>query len=382
MNCFALSCWATQTRYLYKIKNTNVQKVKDIVDFYARQNNMPIVDGDDKSTYVVVSSDIDDIWISSYEQINKDVYLFFFSPCDKQQVIKDLKIRFNKNKLNYTKENSKSIISSKTENAQLLIKNKKNATTNSVINQSNEVLNQNREYDFSDEAQQRYNSLASYPKITTNNINQNFDKTKVFQEQSQKTSNRLQQIPKYVEPQKAEISINKNTIPPNITLNVSMQSSVNSSSLDTDDKICVILQNDVQINNNTFIPKGSIIYGTLSQANKAGAAYKNASFIMSFDTIITEDGNQYTFKSDPIELKVNKQGLSRSAKIAGTILLATAAGIALSAVGGAVTGTDNWASVLSLGAAGGAITGGLSLIGAKGEDIEIKEGTIFTIKTK
>jgi hypothetical protein len=103
---------------------------------------------------------------------------------------------------------------------------------------------------------------------------------------------------------------------------------------------------------------------------------------MSFDTIITEDGNQYTFKSDPIELKVNKQGLSRSAKIAGTILLATAAGIALSAVGGAVTGTDNWASVLSLGAAGGAITGGLSLIGAKGEDIEIKEGTIFTIKTK
>ena len=104
---------------------------------------------------------------------------------------------------------------------------------------------------------------------------------------------------------------------------------------------------------------------------------------IKFDRILTLEGEEYSFNSKPIVLKnTNSGNSSRAAKISGRVVAATLAGVAFAALAGAIGSTDDWGRTLTVGAVTGAFGGGLSLIGANGEEVEIKEGATLTVVTE
>ena len=118
----SLPVLADETAWLVNVKKTDTNSVKNIVDFYARQTNMPEVSSNSDYTFVVVSSQKGDFWVALYEKNADDVSLFIYSPSDKFSVQKDLKIRFKKNNLKFSNERSSSLLKMKKQDAQKIIK--------------------------------------------------------------------------------------------------------------------------------------------------------------------------------------------------------------------------------------------------------------------
>ncbi|MGN0014492.1 MAG: hypothetical protein ACI37T_03640, partial [Candidatus Gastranaerophilaceae bacterium] len=164
----------------------------------------------------------------------------------------------------------------------------------------------------------------------------------------------------------------------NINFSVVLQSTINTASLEENDRISALLNDDLCLDNKLVAKQGSIVYGTVVKTEKAGRAYTNGSIQLSFDKILTTDGEELTIQSEPIVY--SNQQSHRSAKIAGNIAGAVALGTALSAVVGSIGGTDNWGRTLAIGAGLGAVTGGFSVLSATGEEFELKEGTVLNIK--
>lgn len=383
--------FASETSLLFSIKKTDTSKVKSIVDFYARQNNMPEVSGNDDFTFVLCSSLQNDYWIATYEQADENVTLFFYSPTEKINVMKDLKIRFKKNNLKYSKLHAKKLSIEKKQNAEKILQpiltNKisqkiENPTQSAPIitgNNTNSVIG---EYDFSDEAQAKFD--AGVTNSTSYPTSQQFNSQNKYQ--IEKSPQNLQNN-QTTNIQRGNISLNnnipyvENTIPAGLTLSVLLQSSVNTASFDEKDCLSGTLKEDVRFGS-VIIPKGSIVYGSATSANKAGGAFRDGTMTIKFDRILSLDGKEYTFKSSQIQFKNTNSGMPRAAKISSRVIITTLAGIALSALTGTICQTDNWGRTLAVGAASGAVSGGISLIGANGEDVEIKEGAVLTVVTE
>ncbi len=378
---------AKETSCLLNLKKTNIEQVKNIVDFYARQNNMPEVTGDSDYTYVLVSSQKDDFWVALYEKDLDNVYFYLYSPSEKLNIIKDLQTRFKKNNLKYSTVRYSALLRLKKQDADLII-NKKNEISKVINESQNSVTNAKNTisvfgvYDFSDEAQARFDA-----EMKNNFVGNN------FQIYNKRDYYRVENVSKSQQKQNSEtikqgsVSLNQtthvqeNALPSGITLLVLLQSDISTSSLGAQDRLSAILRDDVKIGDVT-IPSGSLVYGSATQTEKAGGAYKDGTLTIKFDKILTLDGAEYSFSSKPIVFKNTNSGISRTAKVSGQVVAATLAGIALAALTGAIASTDNWGSTLAIGAATGAVSGGLSLVGANGEDIEVKQGAVLTVVTE
>lgn len=378
---------AKETSCLLNLKKTNIEQVKNIVDFYARQNNMPEVTGDSDYTYVLVSSQKDDFWVALYEKDLDNVYFYLYSPSEKLNIIKDLQTRFKKNNLKYSTVRYSALLRLKKQDADLII-NKKNEISKVINESQNSVTNAKNTnsvfgiYDFSDEAQARFDA-----EMKNNFVGNN------FQIYNKRDYYRVENVSKSQQKQNSEtikqgsVSLNQtthvqeNALPSGITLLVLLQSDISTSSLGAQDRLSAILRDDVKIGDVT-IPSGSLVYGSATQTEKAGGAYKDGTLTIKFDKILTLDGAEYSFSSKPIVFKHTNSGISRTAKVSGQVVAATLAGIALAALTGAIASTDNWGSTLAIGAATGAVSGGLSLVGANGEDIEVKQGAVLTVVTE
>ena len=394
----SLPVLADETAWLVNVKKTDTNSVKNIVDFYARQTNMPEVSSNSDYTFVVVSSQKGDFWVALYEKNADDVSLFIYSPSDKFSVQKDLKIRFKKNNLKFSNERSSSLLKMKKQDAQKIIKDfekkyneqKQSAENYQKYKFDNIAFKPNNTnsviagYDFSDEAQARYDAGLQ---IENNSYSQNLN--------NQNQNNyRVENVPKSIQNQQSQyvkqgsVSVNQNSVirgnvlPSGVTLLVLMQSAVSTSSLDSQDRLSATLKDDVHVGN-VVIPAGSLVYGTATQAERAGGAYRDGSVTIKFDRLLTLEGEEYSFNSKPIVLKNTNSGTSsRAAKISGRMVAATLAGIAFAALAGAIGSTDDWGRTLAIGAATGAVGGGISLIGANGEEIDIKEGAALTVVTE
>ena len=182
----SLPVLADETAWLVNVKKTDTNSVKNIVDFYARQTNMPEVSSNSDYTFVVVSSQKGDFWVALYEKNADDVSLFIYSPSDKFSVQKDLKIRFKKNNLKFSNERSSSLLKMKKQDAQKIIKDfekkyneqKQSAENYQKYKSDNIAFKPNNTnsvivgYDFSDEAQARYNAGLQ---IENNSYSQNLN---------------------------------------------------------------------------------------------------------------------------------------------------------------------------------------------------------------
>lgn len=383
---------AKETAWLLNIKNSDTNSVKNVVEFYARQTNMPEVSSNSDYSFVLVSSQKDDYWVALYEKNASDVCFFLYSPSDMSNVQKDLKVRFKKNNLKYSVERSSTLQKIKKQDAEKIIKEfekKYNEQKKSAENfvdfgskapkiTAKNTNSVNNGYDFSDEAQARYDAGLSGNNSTVYN-NGGYRVENVSKNIQKQQTEKLKQGSVTVNQNN---SLQGNMLPSGLTLLVLLQSAVSTSSLDVQDRLSATLKEDVRVGNK-IIPSGSLVYGTATQADKAGGAYRDGSLTIKFDKILTLEGEEYSFNSKPIVLKNTNSGNgSRAAKISGRIVAATLAGVALAALTGAIGNTDNWGRTLSIGAATGAFSGGLSLIGANGEEVDIKDGAALTVVTE
>ena len=417
-NFFISPAMAKEVECLYVVKNAKSSQVKGIADFYSRQNNMPIVNSKSDYSFVRISSLENDCYYYSVEQVNEDTYFYYYSCADNEKIKTDILKRFKINGLKYSKISSKPAIAPKRQAAEKVIAENSETLNTPTLNASNQnvqkqdslkqdLQKQNTTYDFSDAAQERYNAVWSTASKTA------IHQTPQVQRADKKTmanSIRTTQPVQVIQPnndnnqayyanqgvrqnqQNADVwgqsansattkyaSVSNSPLPAGLSFSIIMQSDISTSSLEPNDRISALLQNDLYVNNRVVAKQGSIVYGTAAKSARAGRAYGDASAALVFDKILTTDGEEITFRSESFEYRNEKS--HRGAKIAGTMFAAVISGVAAAALSGAIRNTDDWGRTLGVGAAVGAVGGTVTVLMATGEEVELKQGTVLTIKT-
>ena len=200
--------------------------------------------------------------------------------------------------------------------------------------------------------------------------NNDFQEYEFAQNQNSKNNQNLQN---------AQISMSSSILPAGLEIEAAIQSSITTSSLESQDMISCVISQDVYSANKILVKKGSIIYGTVTSSKRAGGAYANGTVTIVFNKILTTDGDEIALKSEPLVYQ-NKDS-KRGQKIAGTVLGGVLVGVASAALGGVFYDNVDWVKTLSIGAGLGAVGGGFSLLNARGQEVDLREGTLLKIRT-
>jgi len=374
---------------LYLIKNSKIQDVKSVTDFYSRQNNLTVKSD---ATYSTVYITPDDYFITYFEQSGNNVYFYYFAPSKNAYSDKSIISRLKNKNYSCKKEKhnaTKQIFYNKVKSIVSTTKLSKN--TNQAISEP-----QTEVYDFSDSAQERYNTINQ---VLVNRPSQPLQvepqKIKKEEKEQNKQYNAFVEkdnyvtIPdsKYQNNEEVSLTSSKYDIPAGITMNVVIQSDIETSSLAQNDRISAVLQEDLYVNNTLKAKSGSIVYGNVVEVKSAGGGYKNGALVLQFDTILTTDGDKLTLKTEKCNFTMpNSQ---RAKKIAGQVTGRAVAG----AVTGLLTGLlvaafSSGTSVAqgigygaAIGAGAGMLSGAVTAGTAKGEDVSLAEGTALVLKT-
>ena len=235
------------------------------------------------------------------------------------------------------------------------------------------------DYDFSDEAQEEFNRrqeifINTQPandfqvrkeKINRQNVDNNLIQTEIYK--SEYTLPEIQGTQQIFE--------NMITVPAGEKICIQLKSGISSGSLDPGDSITGELADDWTYANRLIAPKGSLVYGVVTNVEAAGTAYGDAALKLDFPQIMTPAGTV-------IDTPVESFRLEKRNHRAKNITKNTAVGTGLGLLGGlawfALTGGDLAGSL--------AIAGGLGLAGGvlfavteRGEDIVIETDTIIDL---
>ena len=377
--------FAEEVSELHLIKNSQLNDIKAVCDFYSRQNNL-IVDA--KSNYSVSYITDADYFIAYFEQNGDDVYFYYYSPSETDYSYKNIISRLKNKKYSCKREKNKTQKQIFYNKAKAVLPTKKLITQTNV---QSGVTAATQTYDFSDSAQEKYDKINQ---VLINRPKQS-PQLEVQKEQNKKqevfvNKDNYITLPNTTTAQKKEesaVSSGSYDIPGGLTLNTVIQSDIETSSLAENDRISAVLQNDLYINNKLKAKAGSIVYGNVTEVKKAGGGYKNGSLVLQFDTMLTTDGEKLTLKTEKCNYTLPDN--ARGKKIAGQVSGKALAG----ALGGVLTGliTAAFSSGVSygqgigygaaIGAGAGAVSGIVTAATSKGEEISITEGTELVLKT-
>ena len=231
------------------------------------------------------------------------------------------------------------------------------------------------EYDFSDEAQQKFeqNNVIPYSQnySFTKQKNSHPTKDETIIRSNYDPNNSKQQIL-----QQSPLTGSVVKIPEGTTFSVTFNSGINSGSMDKNDRLTATLTNDWYYNDTLIAPSGSLVYGTAINAKSAGLAYGSGGIEIEFNQILLPNGNMINFKSLPIKLQAKSERVKNMGR---DILIGTAAslltGVALTAIGGG----DDWGRNMLVFGSIGAIGGGFRGTMQRGKDVDIPDGTDIQI---
>lgn len=165
-------------------------------------------------------------------------------------------------------------------------------------------------------------------------------------------------------------------IPKGETISAVLQSSINSQSVSANDIITAVLNYDWIYKNNLIAPAGSILYGRVVDAQKAGYAYGNGEIEITFTEMLTLDGQKFNLASNRVRYTSE---INRSVKITSQVITGALFGVASGVLYALISGGDvarGLAIGAGVGGAGGLIKAGVQ----KGEEIEIASGANLEIK--
>jgi hypothetical protein len=158
------------------------------------------------------------------------------------------------------------------------------------------------------------------------------------------------------------------TLPEATEMQVRLDTPLSSKTARTEDRFEGTVMMPVYVDNRMVVPAGSRVRGTVVSAEPANRPARGGKLDLAFNTLELEDHTRADIRARVVSLS---EGMDKSdtGKKAGV-------GAALGVLLGSVIGGKKGALVgLVVGGAGGAIT-------TKGDDVELPEGTILTLRTE
>jgi type IV secretory pathway VirB10-like protein len=155
-------------------------------------------------------------------------------------------------------------------------------------------------------------------------------------------------------------------LPEGTELTVRLERPLSSRTAHVEDRVEATVARPVYVDGRMVVPAGARVLGTVTQVEPAQKPVRGGRLNISFDRLTLDDGTTVDLRSRVVQVKediVNSETAKRGA-----------IGAALGAVLGKVLGGTKGALIgILLGGAGGVIT-------AQGDDVELPEGTVFTLQ--
>ncbi len=211
-----------------------------------------------------------------------------------------------------------------------------------------------QDYDFSDEAQARFDN-----------------RTSAITPQAPVT------LPKEPVIQPAQQNVLKGSVvrvDAGQQFNAVLSSTISSDSITNNDKISALLESDWVVNGTLIAPAGSIVSGSVVDSRAATFAMGDGKIGLNFNQIMTPDGKVIQLTTNEVYIVGDSP---RAKRIAGRVAGGALGGLLLGALF-LLGGADPTGALVSGAAIGGAF-GAASAVAQKGEEVYVPEGTVLQI---
>ena len=158
-----------------------------------------------------------------------------------------------------------------------------------------------------------------------------------------------------------------------VTLPV-LSSTISSDSITNNDKISALLESDWVVNGTLIAPAGSIVSGSVVDSRAATFAMGDGKIGLNFNQIMTPDGKVIQLTTNEVYIVGDSP---RAKRIAGRVAGGALGGLLLGALF-LLGGADPTGALVSGAAIGGAF-GAASAVAQKGEEVYVPEGTVLQI---
>lgn len=244
-----------------------------------------------------------------------------------------------------------------------------------ILMHSLPVFAQETFYDFSDEAQERFDTQEQ--QIKPEQKGTEIDRShKIQSVKKNKKQQESYTAPSVEIPQAITLKGNVIMVPKDTSFFAVLQSSISSNSLTENDTICATLYQDWVYNGSLIAPAGSILYGKAVDVKHAGYAYSNGRLSMSFDEIITSNGERIKLTSNKVYVEAKSS--NRAMKMAANVAVGALSGLVTGVLYSLISGGDV-ARGVAIGSAVGAGGGLVSAAAHRGDEAEVPAGTIIEV---
>lgn len=322
--------------FLYEIENINSDYVKNIVNLYAENNNLPLKKNGNE---YYLESKKNHNWLISFTQSEENVEVYFYTPDKNSKAKKEIMKYFEKQNISFSRIKKSSKLQNYRDLSGILF--------------------------FQNFSSKKENTSIATSTTTTNTATTISDNTQPEEKLSPKKSI-------------AENSTSDTTLPSGLKVNLSLTSPINSESLEKDDRISATVTEDVIADDKILAEKGSIAYGTAIKSEEAKNGYKSGEIVIEFDKILTPQGKEIGMKSSQSIHKKTKA--HETAQKAKTLVVSTILGVGMVAMLGPV-GVAGWIATAIVGTVGGLGFGLEAIATTKGEEIELNEGESLHVVT-
>ncbi|MBQ2871858.1 hypothetical protein IJE86_09155, partial [bacterium] len=317
------------------------------------------------------------------KQVGDDSYFYYLSNIEENDFLKGILKRVKNSGVKIKKIRNDELKSVFHQDA-VLIKN--NAIKNMQLTKTLSKSDIKTKYDFSDAAQAKFDAQANKygglkiknRKTISENKNTTLDEPTVFEPQETDINISSVQNTDAFHIPFSELKGRVVHLPKGVIIDAVLQSAISSNSIMEKDVITAVLERDWMYNGNLIAPSGSILYGTVVDAQKAGYAYGNGEIEIRFTEVLSMDGQRFSLPDNSVKLET---GINRTVKVTSRVVGGAIMGVVAGTLYALVSGGDV-ASGVAVGASIGGAGGAVSAVAQKGQDVEIPMGTPLQIKLK
>lgn len=400
------SALAADVSRLYAVKNAQPAQIDRVLNPYI-QKKFPNAVKQHKNAYVLQNKGQKYYYVIILANKNENTYFYYMSNNEDETFRKEILKTLKNNDFKRKKVFDSSLKSYFYGEAYTYLAHSDvNINMRATQDSGNEKPPQNSiikadaiEYDFSDDAQEKFNHAGYNIPDNVVKLPQNTQpQTEPPIELNTAPSQNIVKLPRIessyqgsafnpdYQGNQTNYNPQTNQIPNNVltgsviyvqdgtTFTAALLSDISSDSLTNNDRISAELDQDWIYNGQLIAPSGSILSGNAIDTRAASFAMKNGQIGLLFDEIMTPDGNVIPLKTNKVYIVGNS---SRALNVTKRIAGGAATGLLLSAVS-MLLGADPTHAIIS-GVAIGAGAGAISTISTRGEEIRLIEGSQLQI---
>ena len=391
------SGFAADVSRLYTVKNAKAAEVEKVLTPYLKRNFPSALKG--QNSYILEDKNKKYYYVVILADKNENCYFYYMSNNEDESLRKELIETLKNNDFKSKKVRDSSLKSyfygeayTNLAHSNVNIKMRTTAENSQMLPPQNEIINASAiEYDFSDEAQTRFNGSNSAQNIVVE------PKTEPpIELQTQEKA--IVKLPKIesswqgeaFNPNSGTVQSSYNSqgyqsqgsvltgsviyIQDGATFTAALLSDISSDSIVNNDRVSAELDADWIYNGQLIAPAGSILNGRAVDTKAASYAMANGQIGLLFNEIMTPDGNIIPLKTNKVYIVGNS---SRALNVTKRIAGGAATGLLLSAIS-MLFGADPTSAII-YGTSIGVGAGAISTISSKGEEIRVIEGSQLQI---